>query len=540
MTESDSESDLICQFSLAGISVDETLPSRIRDGLCNTIEKEKICAVQLKPRKWARTAVIKCVDTESKNKLLTEGIRIGDKKIDFLDGGSGSLRISVDDAPLNMPSSIISDLLKQYGDVTASRDQAFYVGDERTEWSSGTRLFFLKRVRGAIPPTMDIEFDGFTEKICIRYDGQTLYECRFCKQHVERGSHTCDQKPVKRCFNCQATDHLNFQCKKGKLCHKCSSPGHIARDCKSDTKPKRQGRFGRKPNITLGEMPIAPPRMRRKKRNEGQLSSSGAESVQEEGNVTVGPVSSTSSGHSIGPEGTNTGPTGMSQPSPSPESLIDQAERHIQERNQALDVDALLLGDSNSRGLPLTGDDSLYLNITKITGGGMMINEGQARMESLPDDIGLSKKTVVVVNLGSCHFPLLHGETVQQLFADYVQLLETVRLKCPNARIYITGIPPRRGDLTSKDNRDIRRMNRKLLELDNFKEGLTFINIWVFLSDDKRTLPGLFSDRPEDTIHLSREGKLRVACAILDHLKNDQYRAEAMEDESNDDWVEAV
>ena len=491
------DSDLICQFSLAGLSVDETLPSRIRDGLCNTVDKEKISAVQLKPRKWARTAVIKCVDTETKNKLLSDGITIGDMKIDFLDGGSGSMRISVDDAPLDMPNSVISDILSQYGHVTGSRDQAFYVGDERTDWSSGTRLFFMKHVRKTIPPTMDIPFDGFTEKISIRYDGQSLYECRFCKQHVERGSHTCDQKPVKRCFNCQATDHLNFECPTGKLCRKCSSPGHIARDCTS--RPQRQGNGGRRTNIRLGELPIAPPRKRRKKRNASQMNSVG---------------------------------------SPSPESVIDEAARNIQINLNKPVIKAYLAGDSNSHDLPLGGvhsDDSMALDVTKCTQGGLKVGQANTTITNLPGDSNLEQYTAVILHVGSCDFPVDEDADIDRLFNEYVEMLGTTNRRFINARVFISGIPPRRGYLNCKMNRDIATMNAKLEALANTDDGLSFVNNMVFLADDNATLDGLFSHKPEDDIHLSPDGKSRVASALFDHIRNDLTTVEN-EPEEEEEW----
>ena len=478
------ESDLICQFSLAGLTVDEHLPARIRDGLCNSVEKEKISAVQLRPRKWARTAVIKCVDIGTKEKLLSDGITIGDKKIDLLDGGSGSMRISVDDAPLDMPNSVIGDALSQYGDVTGSRDQAFYVGDERTEWSSGTRLFFMKRVKSAIPPTMDIVFEGYSEKICIRYDGQSLYECRFCKKHVERGSHSCDQKPVKKCFNCLATDHMNFQCPNAKLCRKCSSPGHIARDCKSNINTR--GQNGRRPtNITLGQLPIAPPRKRRKKRNASQMNNTG---------------------------------------SPSAESIIDQAVLNIQESQETPVVKAVLIGDSNTNELPLGGvhsDDSMVLDITKHARGGLKVGGAHTMFADLPGDINLGQIPAVITHVGACDFPIEDDGDIDKLYCEYVEFLGTINRRCVNARVFISGIPPRRGYLNCKVNRDIATMNAKLEGLANTDDGLSFINSMVFLADDNATIDGLYSTRPTDDIHLSTEGKSRIASAMFDQIRND-------------------
>ena len=484
----DSDSDLICQFSLAGLPVDDKLPALIRQGLCDSVGADKISIVQLKPRKWARNAIIKCVDVTTKQKLLCDGIRIGDRKFDFLDGGSGSMRISVDDAPLDMPHSVISDALSRYGSVSGYRDQSFYVGEERTDWFSGTRVFFMKQVKETIPPTMDIVFNGFTEKISIRYDGQSLYECRFCNQHVERGSHSCDKKPVKRCFNCDSPDHMNFQCKKAKLCRKCSSPNHLARDCKSNEAALRQKprtNVRRPPKITLGELPVAPPR----KRKRNSTAQSSGESVR------AGPAGETSGPadtNPVGPGGAAAGPVGpRAQMSPSPESVIDSAADHIQEINHQLEVcrvKGILMGDSNSYNLPLNGDDDLQLHLHKITLGGLKIKEAQIKFEDLPDDVGLAEKTAVVTHVGSCNFPLAYGCDVKQLYNDYVQLLETVNRKCPNARVYISGIPPRRGDLTTKVNRDIRRLNRLLESLADSEDELTFINNWIFLSDEKFTL----------------------------------------------------
>ena len=354
------------------------------------------------------------------------------------------------------------------------------------------------------------------------------------------------KKPVKKCFNnCGAEGHMNFNCPNGKQCHKCSSPSHLARDCPQNkrTDPgQRKSLPGRRPaGMTLGDAVIVPPRPPRtylnskKRKKHGTAQSTEENSTSGPANVTSGPTTNT-----VGPGGASAGPA---QLSPSPESVINDAADNIQEINQKLVVKAILMGDSNSRDLPLTDDDDVELDLMKTTVSGLLISEAQTKFDELPESLGLVMKSAVILHVGSCHFPLQHKEEVELLYKDYVQLLDTVQRKCPNARVYVSSIPPRRGYLSSKMNRDIRRLNRRLEELADKEDGLTFINNTIFLSDDKVTLPGLYSAKPDDDIHLATNGKLRVACAMFDHLKNDAYRARAAAVAAEDkdaDWSESV
>ena len=82
-------------------------------------------------------------------------------------------------------------------------------------------------------------------------------------------------------------------------------------------------------------------------------------------------------------------------------------------------------------------------------------------------------------------------------------------------------------------------MNAKLEALANTDEGLSYVNNMVFLADDDATLDGLFSTKPEDDIHLSSDGKSRVASALFDQIRNDLTQVENQPDEE-EEWSVGV
>ena len=249
-------------------------------------------------------------------------------------------------------------------------------------------------------------------------------------------------------------------------------------------------------------MPIAPPRKRRKKRNASQMNSVG---------------------------------------SPSPESVIDEAARNIQNSNKPV-IKAYLAGDSNSHDLPLGGghsDDSMILDVTKSTQGGLKVSQANATIANLPDDDNLEQYPAVILHVGSCNFPVEEAADIDRLYNEYVEMLGTVNRRFINARVFISGIPPRRGYLNCKVNRDIATMNAKLEALANTDEGLSYVNNMVFLADDDATLDGLFSTKPEDDIHLSSDGKSRVASALFDQIRNDLTQVENQPEEE-EEWSVGV
>lgn len=554
-----------CQFSLAGLDISdkEKLSALVHHSISSAVGVDNVLGCMFSPRNWPQRCILLCKDQGTLDKLLNDGLSINDRVFEVIEGGAYVKRVLVDDAPFDLSNDVITAELTKIGQVSGGGSLPFLVKKVKTTWISGTRQFYLRNLIGEIPPTITVSHEGASVKLCIRHEGQTRYECRFCKEHVTRGEHSCERKPVKKCFNCGETGHMNFNCPTAKLCRICTSPGHIAKDCPRNKRPaqgkgrppsgdpanpgapsvpKSSGttatkqpvvtvplgqrgapvrdnqkpggsRNARKP-FTFGDIPVMMKNLGKKGKKNRKPRDSGETSGGESADVDTGS-------------------------SPSATSVISDAYSRLQGTG-TVNVNAMLLGDSNSRGLPIKSDDELNIELLSCWEGGLQINDAQVKIEGLPDGIGLTDKQVVITNVGSCNFPVSTDGDIERLYMEYIELLGSVNRKCPNARVYISSIPPRRGYLNCKVNIQIATLNARLESLATSDEGMTFINNDVFLTDGRATLHGLYSEKPEDDIHLSPEGQLRVACAIVDHVKNDKYRAIISKAEAEEEWSENV
>ena len=520
--DADATASLLLQFSMKGISARNELTKTIYNSITSVVSCEKIKAVQINPsEKWPQNVVIQCADSESKTLLLQNGIVLYGNPVELAEGGTGTEKVSIKGAPLDFPNHVIIKELRKFGEYISIRPKPFYAGREKTEWSNGTRIAYLRNVKKALPPTIMCEFNGFQRKVSISHDGQTLFECRWCKEHILRTEkHECQKKTVRACFNCKATDHVQADCPHPLTCHECSSTGHIAKNCPrrlkggqqdARSKPGSGATKGPRPFFTLGEVPLAPPRNRSKKRRINVSGSEEMPTLEEEGAV------SNSTPTNIGARDRT-----YSNRESLNASIQKQANDDLFEKGS---VNLVAIGTSNFHELPLHGDDALELNVDMVVQGGLKITEASDKLSSDIPPAKLLGMTAVILHVGGPDFPVEDNADIERHYVNYVDTAVDVSLKCPNARLYLSGILPRKGSLRSKENRDIMRMNKKIRGLGNDEERMTYVNNDCFLTDGQNTLPELYSDKEGDDIHLSRQGKVQLASYLLDFIKNDYYQA---------------
>ena len=523
----DEIANLLLQFSMKGISARNELSETIYNSITSVVSSEKIKAVQINPsEKWPQNVVIQCADPESKTLLLQNGIELYGNPIELNEGGIGTEKVFIRGAPLDLPNHVIIEELRKYGEYIAIRPQPYYAGKVKTDWSNGTRIAFLRNVKKALPPTIMCAFNGYERKVAISHDGQTLFECRWCKQHIPRtDQHTCQKKPAKRaCFNCKATDHVNADCPHPRSCTECSSTSHVAKNCPRRSRGGQQasGRRtqsgtvvtgGPRRNYTLGEVPLAPPRPNRGKKRRIQLSGDMPGVPEEETTPNSAPAESADEAGA------------RDRVFSTRESLNNSIQ------NQAHDdmftnghVKCVVLGTSNCHELPLRGDDAVELSVDLVVQGGLKISDGSNKLSGDIAPAQLLEKTAAIIHLGAPDFPVDSNDEIDRLYLQYVDLCVDVGLKCPNARIFVSSIPPRKGALRAKINRDIHRLNSSLRKLADDDEKMTFVNNNRFLTDEQVTIAELYDDREEDDIHLSLQGRSQLANYLFDHIKNDFFR----------------
>lgn len=232
--------DLILGFSLSILEerykVHE-LRSMLYNELCKVVEEEDIVGVTVRGNP-PRDVEIQCENTQALDFLSINGFSIGTKHIALEQPGYGPIKVSIQNAPLNMPNAIIADYLERYGTIkTLSNDYYFHTTADnkkkRTDWRTGNRTAFIKLhdPLTPIPPSVHLRHNNKSELIFVYHDGQTEMRCRFCKKHAPRYGHECEMAPQRKCFNCGATDHFKANCTVGLLCNKCHQPGHMARNC---------------------------------------------------------------------------------------------------------------------------------------------------------------------------------------------------------------------------------------------------------------------------------------------------------------------
>ena len=462
-SESGSESYLVT-FEMKGLRADNL--AVIYDAITYVVDSHRVKALQLIPKRWPTHAVIECRDEDAKKALLDQGLIINDIHIEVSEGGIGRIKVTIEDAPLEMPNYMISDSLKGYGDVTDTIRQKLYINGRKTDWYSGNRAVYMKNVNVSLPPTIMIEFKCQQFKVNVRHEGQTLYECRFCKLHVSKMCvHNCSKKPVITCYNCLEEGHISKNCKNIKKCRKCRKEGHTFKDC-PETHPAAAAAQ--------------------------EVEGAAAQRMDQE---------------------------------LSPRTVIEDAHRRLFPKTN---VSVVALGTSNMRDLPLKGDDDLEITQKILCEGGLLVSNASDKLDDLsPEE--LHDKQAVVLHVGACDFPK-HGfpeETAnQEVDSIYMQIadeIEEITDKCPNARLYISSIPPRKGELNRAINQQINRLNIKLKQYAlNDEEICTYVNNDAYLTDGERTITNLYEDN--DDIHLSDEGRGKLATFIFEAIKNDHFR----------------
>ena len=195
-------------------------------------------------------------------------------------------------------------------------------------------------------------------------------------------------------------------------------------------------------------------------------------------------------------------------------------------------LNTLVVGTSNCRDLTLKGDDDLELRSKIFMQGGLKIAEATAKLnEAFPDE--LLNANAAVMHVGSCDFPVETDAGIEFNYMKYVETLTDMADKCPNANLFMSSVPPRKGQLSSTVNQQIRKFNAKLRELAESEANMTYVDNEIHLSDGIDTLEGLYESKGD--IHLNREGKARLASNMFDAIKSMSFR-----DRLQSDWEISV
>ena len=468
------------QFATEGIDLSDK-PKVVKEIFCEItklVSVSDIIGVQLIPKRWPHRVEILCANQNSKDILLEKGLTIQDQLIDLSEPGLGKVRVSVDDAPLDMSNDMIRELLNDYGKVLDVRNEYLHVSGNRVPWWNGTRHVDICSLKSELPPTLRVPHGHKEVKIKLWHRGQSYIECRWCKEHVNKNEHDCPRKPQRRCFNCGSTDHMKSDCQVGKQCFNCGQSGHIAREC-----PNRHPVVLNNDDFPGLSKPDATPEPDPNPRATRDV---------------------------------------LGQDLGSP--CVDSPDaRDPEEKQQKVNIKCLLVGSSNCRGLVIPGDDDLEIQLTSRITGGLKIKDATSKLNSIPS-AEMNEYQAVILHVGSTDFPVSSEKDFDTHYMEYVESLSELSTMCPKSAVLISSVLPRNDNFGSKTNRQIRFFNDRLKTLARDESNLVFVDNSSYLVEGDQVQSSFYRKNDADKIHLNTSGREGLARMLQMSLKETVYR----------------
>ena len=239
MASSEIQSNLSLQFDIKELEtrVDiRELTEAIYGDIVQKVDEKDVLGVQVYPKKWPRKVQILCTHIPAKECLMIQGLDIYGRHIELHEPGQGIVKVSIEDAPLDMTNDVLKQWVSQYGNVVDFRNEHLLVNGRRTSWRTGTRHAYMINITGSVPPVAKFKYNDTEVSVNVWHYGQTHMKCRWCNEVVLK-DHICSRKPIRRCFNCGSDDHVRTNCTVGKACFKCGGLDHIAKDCIENLSP---------------------------------------------------------------------------------------------------------------------------------------------------------------------------------------------------------------------------------------------------------------------------------------------------------------
>ena len=505
--QQDMPPDLRLEFQISDIGQRIEVPDLTENlyvDLVQKVEEKDIIGVQVVPQRWPRKVQILCAHQTAKECLMIRGLDIYGRHIELDEPGQGVLKIVIQDAPLDMPNDIIKDWVAKFGTVTEFRNEHVMVHGRKTNWRTGNRHAFVRRLQHPVPPTAKIKYGDNEVPVTVWHYGQTEMKCRHCHKIVPK-QHTCDKLPARKCFNCGSEAHTKVNCTVGKACFRCGDKTHFARDCQQTGQ-----RAGFYPDFNLGEhnfpgLPVKP-------KSETQSNSEGSHTVTHSNHETE----------------RNVGIENVLNDTKEDSVLIDDDSGNIHDHK----LNVVLIGGSNCRHMLLESDDQLQIETTSLIEGGLKIKNAAEKLEELNAE---QKKDIgtVVIHVGACDFPAKDDNVVDTHYREYVELMNGVVTAVPHANILVSSVLPRAGAGKEKEkmNMQIEAFNAMVenLAFNSMIENVNFCDNSVHFKSEQGVIPALYGDVETFGLHINNEGKKRLAASIVDKMKEIYFSQKLVE-----------
>ena len=197
---------------------------------------------------------------------------------------------------------------------------------------------------------------------------------------------------------------------------------------------------------------------------------------------------------------------------------------NISERDYCPDkINVALLGTSNCRYVNIPSDADLTIDVSSVIVGGLKIKGANSKLCTVEPE-KLKSLHAVVLHVGSTDFQVNSQEEFDGKYMEYVEEVVAISGKCPKATILMSSIPPRKGDLNSRINRQIRLFNAKLLALAQNEPNLVHIDNDAHLTESGQTVNYMYKVHDENNIHLNKRGKQSLANQFQKAIKDAHYR----------------
>ena len=159
---------------------------------------------------------------------------------------------------------------------------------------------------------------------------------------------------------------------------------------------------------------------------------------------------------------------------------------NISERDFSIEkINVALLGASNCRYVNIPSDADLTLDVPSVIVGGWKSKVFTANCVKLNLKAEEHTGHLIVLHVGSTDFQVNFQEEFSREYMEYVEKIVAISGKCPKATISMSSIPPKKGDLNNRTNRQIRLLNAKRLDLAENEPNLVFIDNDAHLTENK-------------------------------------------------------
>lgn len=222
-----------CQVAALGVNFqrDRGVYQKILFELLKVLDEEKISAVQLIPEGWPQKCKVTFTDEDLKNEIVTKGLKLFNKHVDFEDDNDLLIKLIVKDGHPEWPDDIFAANLCDFAKTVFTEKEWLYLDGRKTKITTGTRYVFATEIIKHVP-----------QKIEFRIDDRSFPVTVWCPiaQNKPPENFGNMSKPVfigkVSCGHCGAK-HQTGECPhKKRVCFTCKKDDHSNRDC-----PENQG-----------------------------------------------------------------------------------------------------------------------------------------------------------------------------------------------------------------------------------------------------------------------------------------------------------